>query len=64
MRPAAMAACADDGPLCVNVVKLFSTPDASGFVAFGRVYGGRLAAGTRVRVLGENYSPQIGRAHV
>ena len=57
-RAAAMAACADDGPLCVNVVKLFSTPDASGFVAFGRVYGGRLAAGTRVRVLGENYSPQ------
>ncbi|KAH8046596.1 GTPase [Aureococcus anophagefferens] len=31
-RAAAMAGCADDGPLCVNVVKL-STPDATGFAA-------------------------------
>lgn len=56
-RAAAMAGCADDGPLCVNVVKLFSTPDATGFVAFGRVYSGRVAPGARVNVLGENYSP-------
>lgn len=47
-----------NGPLCVHVVKLLSTPDAKDFVAYGRVYSGRIRVGNRVRVLGEAYSPE------
>jgi len=56
-RAKAMAASDPNGPLCVHVVKLFSTPDAQSFVAFGRVYSGTVRVGSRVSVLGEAYSP-------
>ncbi len=51
-----MAQCDQDGPLVVNVTKLFNTSDASGFQAFGRVMSGTARSGQQVRVLGEGYS--------
>ena len=40
----------------VNITKLYTKPDASGFDAFGRVLSGTLKPGP-VHVLGEGYSP-------
>lgn len=51
-----MLGCEADGPLVVYVTKLFSTPDAQGFNAFGRVMSGTARPGQAVRVLGEGYS--------
>ncbi|KAH8596588.1 U5 small nuclear ribonucleoprotein component [Bisporella sp. PMI_857] len=48
--------CNQDGPLVVQVTKLFSTSDATGFHSFGRVLSGTARPGTQVRVLGEGYS--------
>ena len=53
---AAMLSCDASGPLMVNIVKLFSTVDGAGFLAFGRVLSGTLTSGAMVRVLGEAYS--------
>jgi 116 kDa U5 small nuclear ribonucleoprotein component len=55
---AAMRAADPAGPLMVNVVKLFSTPDASHFLAFGRVLSGTLRVGDAVKVLGEHYTTE------
>jgi U5 small nuclear ribonucleoprotein component len=52
----AMQACDPAGPLMINVVKLYATPDAAAFLAFGRVLSGTVSAGQSVRVLGEHYS--------
>ncbi len=52
----AMRRCDPSGPLMIHVVKLYSTPDGSKFMALGRVYSGTLRAGQSVRVLGEGYS--------
>ncbi len=51
-----MLKCDPNGPLMVNIVKLYSTPDAEGFIAFGRVMSGTLRASSAVRVLGESYT--------
>lgn len=51
-----MLDCDPEGPLVVHVTKLFNTPDAQGFNAFGRVMSGTARPGQAVRVLGENYS--------
>jgi len=48
--------CDQDGPLVVQITKLFNTPDATGFYSFGRVMSGIAKAGQQVRVLGENYT--------
>ncbi|KAG6625720.1 110 kDa U5 small nuclear ribonucleoprotein component CLO [Carya illinoinensis] len=53
----AMKNCDPDGPLMVNVTKLYPKSDCSVFDAFGRVYSGRIRTGQTVRVLGEGYSP-------
>ena len=52
----AIERCDQDGPLVVQVTKLFNTPDASGFHSFGRVMSGIAKAGQQVRVLGEGYT--------
>eukprot|EP01041_Mallomonas_annulata_P009871 gene9871-20536_t len=52
----AMRACDADGPLMINIVKLFNTPDGSRFHALGRIYSGRVRTGQRVKVLGEAFS--------
>jgi 116 kDa U5 small nuclear ribonucleoprotein component len=51
-----MAGCNQEGPLVVQISKLFNTSDASGFYSFGRVMSGTARPGQQVRVLGEGYS--------
>jgi len=53
---AAIEKCDQDGPLVVQVTKLFNTPDAMGFYSFGRVMSGTVKPGQQVRVLGEGYT--------
>eukprot|EP00613_Pedinella_sp_CCMP2098_P038485 CAMPEP_0171804652 /NCGR_PEP_ID=MMETSP0991-20121206/74235_1 /TAXON_ID=483369 /ORGANISM="non described non described, Strain CCMP2098" /LENGTH=997 /DNA_ID=CAMNT_0012417059 /DNA_START=82 /DNA_END=3073 /DNA_ORIENTATION=- len=52
----AMVSCDPQGPLMVNVVKLYSDPTGTTFHALGRVYSGTLTAHSSVKVLGEAYS--------
>ncbi|XP_075259496.1 116 kDa U5 small nuclear ribonucleoprotein component-like isoform X2 [Convolutriloba macropyga] len=53
-----MLTCDPEGPLMVHTTKMYNTEDVSGFHVLGRVMGGTLRAGQRVRVLGEHYSLQ------
>jgi U5 small nuclear ribonucleoprotein component len=53
---AAMLACDPKGPLMIQIVKLYPTPDANEFRAFGRVLSGTVTKGMEVKVLGEGYS--------
>lgn len=52
----AMVACDPKGPLMINVVKCYASPDSTSFFAFGRVMSGTVKAGTRVQVRGERYT--------
>ncbi|CZS95250.1 probable ribosomal elongation factor EF-2 [Rhynchosporium graminicola] len=52
----AMKECSQDGPLVIQISKLFNTSDAKNFHAFGRVMSGTATPGSQVRVLGEGYS--------
>ncbi|KAI9850849.1 MAG: hypothetical protein M1838_004918 [Thelocarpon superellum] len=52
----AMRRCDQDGPLVVQVTKLFNTSDAKSFHALGRVMSGTARPGQAVRVLGEGYT--------
>ncbi|OAD70101.1 hypothetical protein PHYBLDRAFT_126476 [Phycomyces blakesleeanus NRRL 1555(-)] len=52
----AMQRCDPDGPLMIQIVKLYNDEDATAFDAFGRVMSGSIKAGQMVRVLGEGYS--------
>jgi 116 kDa U5 small nuclear ribonucleoprotein component len=52
----AMLNCDASGPLMINVVKLYSSPEGNSFHALGRIYSGTLRKGDSVRVLGESYS--------
>ncbi|KAH7027468.1 P-loop containing nucleoside triphosphate hydrolase protein [Microdochium trichocladiopsis] len=51
-----MRKCDQDGPLVMQITKLFNTPDAKSFYSFGRVMSGIARPGAQVRVLGEGYS--------
>ena len=53
---ASIEKCDQDGPLVVQVTKLFNTPDAMSFYSFGRVLSGIAKPGRQVRVLGEGYT--------
>lgn len=53
-----MKACDPDGPVMVQIAKLYHTTDAQSFRAFGRVVSGTLKKGLEVKVLGEGYSPE------
>lgn len=53
---ASMQECDSDGPLVVQITKLFSTSDASTFHAFGRIMSGTARPGQPVRVLGEGFT--------
>lgn len=48
--------CDQDGPLVIQITKLFNRPDATGFYSFGRVMSGIAKPGQQVRVLGEGYT--------
>ncbi|WFD02227.1 hypothetical protein MOBT1_000908 [Malassezia obtusa] len=52
------ARCARDGPLLVQITKLFPTVDAAEFRALGRVLSGTVSRGDTVKVLGEQYTPE------
>lgn len=53
-----MKACDPEGPLMVQVAKLYHTTDAQSFRAFGRIISGTLRKGQELKVLGEGYSPE------
>jgi U5 small nuclear ribonucleoprotein component len=52
----AMSQCDQDGPLVIQITKLFNTADASQFHSFGRIMSGTAHANQQVRVLGEGYT--------
>ena len=51
-----LQACDPNGPLCINIVKLFNNELEDCFYAFGRVISGTLREGQEVKVLGENFN--------
>lgn len=53
-----MKVCDPNGPVMVQIAKLYHTTDAQSFRAFGRVISGTLKNGLEVKVLGEGYSPE------
>ncbi|KAF7968933.1 hypothetical protein HWV62_28822 [Athelia sp. TMB] len=55
---ASMRSCDADGPVMVQIGKLYHTTDAQSFRAFGRVLSGTLRKGMAIKVLGEGYSPE------
>ncbi|OLL25470.1 U5 small nuclear ribonucleoprotein component [Neolecta irregularis DAH-3] len=48
--------CDPDGPLVIQITKLYSSIDASTFHSFGRVFSGTVKHGQKVKVLGEGYT--------
>ncbi|TBU62151.1 Calreticulin family-domain-containing protein [Dichomitus squalens] len=53
-----MQECNPEGPVMVQIAKLYHTTDAQTFRAFGRVISGTVRKGMDVKVLGEGYSPE------
>merc|ERR1719183_54176 len=49
--------CDSDGPLMLYVSKMIPTADKGRFLAFGRVFSGKVKTGMKVRILGPNYVP-------
>ena len=54
----AIEKCDPEGPLMINITKLYHTTDAQSFRAYGRVISGTIRKGVDVKVLGEGYSPE------
>ncbi|KAJ7024393.1 Calreticulin family-domain-containing protein [Mycena alexandri] len=54
----AMKSCDAEGPVMVQITKLYQTTDAQSFRAFGRVLSGTVRKGMEIKVLGEGYSPE------
>ena len=54
--PKQLEACDAEGPLCINIVKLFNNELEETFYAYGRVISGTIKAGQDVRVLGEAFT--------
>merc|ERR1712100_761687 len=53
----AMKACDPAGPLMMYVSKMVPTADKGRFHAFGRVFSGTIATGSKVRIQGPHYKP-------
>ena len=49
--------CDSNGPLMLYVSKMIPTADKGRFLAFGRVFSGKVKTGMKVRILGPNYVP-------
>mmetsp|Transcript_4002 Transcript_4002/g.3796 ORF Transcript_4002/g.3796 Transcript_4002/m.3796 type:complete len:554 (+) Transcript_4002:824-2485(+) len=47
--------CDPNGPLMFYVSKLVPSSDKSRFIAFGRVFSGKIASGQKVRIMGPKY---------
>jgi len=52
-----MRECNPKGALCMYVSKMVPTTDKGRFFAFGRVFGGTIYTGQKVRIMGPNYIP-------
>merc|ERR1712216_350554 len=52
-----MKACDPEGALMVYISKMVPTADNSRFVAFGRVFAGKIKTGQKARIMGPNYIP-------
>ncbi|GAA5980527.1 hypothetical protein JCM5350_004335 [Sporobolomyces pararoseus] len=50
--------CDPNGPLAIQIVKLYPSPDATEFRAFGRILSGTVKIGQKVKVLGEGFTPE------
>eukprot|EP01130_Rhizamoeba_saxonica_P017042 TRINITY_DN8076_c0_g1_i1.p1 TRINITY_DN8076_c0_g1~~TRINITY_DN8076_c0_g1_i1.p1 ORF type:complete len:985 (+),score=218.40 TRINITY_DN8076_c0_g1_i1:51-2957(+) len=57
-RAEAMLNMDPDGPLMINISKVYPSADCSEFYALGKVLSGTVTPGVRVKVLGENYEQQ------
>lgn len=49
--------CDVDGPLMIYISKMIPTADKGRFFAFGRVFSGKVATGSKVRIMGPNFVP-------
>ena len=52
-----IAKCDKNGELMIFISKMVPTNDKGRFYAFGRVFGGTVATGQKVRIMGPNYKP-------
>jgi len=52
---AALRACSPSGPPIMYVSKMIPIGDTGRFIAFGRVFSGKIGAGMKVRIMGSNY---------
>merc|ERR1711957_93403 len=52
-----IATCNKNGPLMIFISKMVPTNDKGRFYAFGRVFGGTVSTGQKVRIMGPNYKP-------
>jgi len=52
-----MKTCDPEGPLMVYISKMVPTTDNSRFIAFGRVFAGKIKTGQKARIMGPNYVP-------
>lgn len=49
--------CNPNGPLIMYVSKMVPAADKGRFVAFGRVFSGKVRSGQKVRIMGSNFKP-------
>ena len=49
--------CDKNGALMIFISKMVPTNDKGRFYAFGRVFGGTVETGQKVRIMGPNYQP-------
>lgn len=57
----AMRNCDSNGPIMIYISKMVPSPDKGRFYAFGRIFSGKISAGTKVRILGPNF--EFGSKH-
>lgn len=56
-----MKNCDPNGPIIIYISKMVPSGDKGRFYAFGRIFSGKISSGTKVRILGPNYT--MGEKH-